>query len=53
MQYFNEIKNNIKSDIIWNIYYYNEDDEILYREKIISIGVNERNIRMLKTEQFL
>ncbi|WP_099335500.1 bacteriophage abortive infection AbiH family protein [Clostridium cadaveris] len=52
MPYFDEIKNNVSDNTIWNIYYYNDDDEILYREKIISMGVNERNIRVLKTDEF-
>lgn len=52
MPYFREIRNNVRKDTIWNVYYFCEADEVDYREKIISIGVNEKNIRMLKSEEF-
>ncbi|CEN26836.1 bacteriophage abortive infection AbiH family protein [Paraclostridium sordellii] len=50
--YFREIYNNVSEDTIWNVYYYSEDSMISYREKIISIGVNEDNIRMLNSNLF-
>lgn len=52
MPYFREIYNNVSEDTIWHIYYYSEDSMIGYREKIISIGVNEDNIRMLNSNLF-
>lgn len=50
--YFREIRNSVNVDTMWNVYYYNEDDEVGYKEKILSIGVDERNIRMLNSEEF-
>ena len=52
MPYFREIYNHVSEDTIWNIYYYSEDSIIGYREKILSIGVNEDNIRMLNSNLF-
>lgn len=52
MPYFREIKNNVNKDTIWNIYYHCEADEVLYREKIMSIGVHKDNIRMLSSYDF-
>lgn len=50
--YFKEIRNNVSADTMWNVYYYDEHDELGYREKVLSIGVEEQNIRMLKSEEF-
>lgn len=52
MPYFRQIYNNVNQDTIWNIYYYSEDSIIDYRNKIISIGVSEENIRMLNSSLF-
>lgn len=52
MPYFREIYNHVSEDTIWNIYYYSEDSMVDYREKIISIGVNECNIRMFNSNLF-
>lgn len=52
MPYFEEIRNNVSEDTIWNVYYYKECDMVTYRNRIISIGVNEENIRMLHTSNF-
>jgi len=52
MPYFRVVKENAKQDAIWNIYYYSASDEITFRDKIISIGVEEKSIRMLPSEQF-
>ncbi len=52
MPYFRKVKENIKKDAIWYIYYYRPSEEITFRNKIISIGVTEKNIRMLPSKQF-
>lgn len=52
MLYFREVYNNVSDDTIWNIYYYSEDSMVSYREKILSIGVNENNIRLLSSDLF-
>lgn len=52
MPYFEEIKNNVSENTIWNVCYYCEAEEASHRDKIISIGVNKDKIRMLKSEEF-
>lgn len=52
MPYFREIYNNVSEDTIWNIYYYSKDSMIDYKKKIISIGVNEDNIKMFNSNLF-
>lgn len=52
MPYFREIYNNVSEDTIWHIYYYSEDSRMYYRDKVISIGVNEDNIRLLNSNLF-
>ncbi|SDP76227.1 bacteriophage abortive infection AbiH family protein [Clostridium gasigenes] len=52
MPYFKGIKENVNKDTIWNIYYRDEGDDICFKNKIMSIGVNEDKIRVLHSEQF-
>lgn len=52
MPYFKKIKGNTKQDVIWNIYYYDDGDDIKFMNKIMSIGVKRKNIQMFKTEEF-
>lgn len=52
MPYFKGIKGNVNKDTIWNIYYRAEGDYICFKNKIMSIGVNEDNIIMVHSEQF-
>lgn len=49
MPYFEKICNNVSEDTIWHIYYYSEDSRMYYRDKIVSMGVNEDNIRLLNS----
>lgn len=50
--YFEKIKENTKQDVVWNIYYYDENDKTNFKEKIVSIGVEAESIQMIKTEEF-
>lgn len=50
--YFREIKRNVNENIIWNVYYYSDNDMLTYRDKIISIGIIEENIRMIHSSIF-
>ncbi|KDR94349.1 Bacteriophage abortive infection AbiH [Peptoclostridium litorale DSM 5388] len=52
MPYFKEIKRYVKQDSIWNIYYYDKEKATCFKNKIISIGVDESNIRMLRSQDF-
>lgn len=52
MPYFREVKENVKKDATWYIYYYRTSEEITFRNKLISIGIAEKHIRMLPSEQF-
>lgn len=52
MPYFGKIRDNVSNDTIWNVYYYYEADKMIYKHKLIFIGVNEDNIKMLKTQKF-
>lgn len=50
--YFQEIKNNVGDDIMWNISYHEESDKEVYKDSILSLGVKDENIRMLHTDEF-
>lgn len=54
MPYFREVSNNVNKDAIWNIYLYNDNEDNItkYKEKVLSIGVSEKNIRMLRSQEF-
>ncbi|GKU24292.1 bacteriophage abortive infection AbiH family protein [Clostridium folliculivorans] len=52
MPYFQEIKNNVNKDTMWNIYYYCESDREVYKDKIMSLGVSEDKIKLSPTEYF-
>lgn len=52
MPYFREIRRNVSDDVIWNVYYYSDNDMLTYRDKIISIGVKKDNIRMIHSSRF-
>jgi len=52
MPYFKRIKQNTKQDVIWNIYYHDDGDNINFMNKIVSIGVKTGNIKILKSEDF-
>jgi len=52
MPYFKEIKKNVKTNVIWNIYYHDDGDDIVFRSKIMSLGVKKKNIQVLMSKEF-
>lgn len=52
MPYFKKILDIVEKDIVWNVYYYNEDDRINYMDRILNIGINGKDIKMIKTNNF-
>ncbi|WP_114648776.1 AbiH family protein [Clostridium cochlearium] len=52
LPYFREVLENIPKDTIWNIYYYDSEEEALFIDKAISVGVKVENIRMLPSAKF-
>ncbi|MBF4696048.1 bacteriophage abortive infection AbiH family protein [Fusibacter ferrireducens] len=52
MPYFHEVKRNVKKDSIWNVYYYDDGDNLAFKEKVKSIGVDESKIKMNHSNSF-
>ncbi|MDM0496253.1 bacteriophage abortive infection AbiH family protein [Clostridium perfringens] len=51
MPYFNEILRNVGDNTRWYVHYHRSEDEENYRETLINtVGVNEENIIMLRSE---
>lgn len=51
MPYFNEILRNVGDNTRWYVHYHRAEDEENYRETLINtVGVNEENIIMLRSE---
>ena len=52
LPYFKKVVESIQEDVMWNIYYYSNEEKTLFMEKIISVGVKVENIRMLPAAEF-
>lgn len=50
--YFQEIKKNVGDDIMWNVSYHDKDDRKKYKNSVLALGVKEKNIHMLHTDEF-
>ncbi|MGL4731773.1 MAG: AbiH family protein [Clostridium sp.] len=50
--YFQEIKKNVDDDIMWNVSYHDKCDRKKYKNSVLALGVKEKNIRMLHTDEF-
>jgi hypothetical protein len=51
--YFKEIDKILKSkDIKWNASYHLTKDENIFKEKLLSIGINQNNIRLFRIGDF-
>lgn len=52
MPYFKGLKAILHKGTIWNIQYHETKDELIYKNNIIGIGVDERYIRMINSKDF-
>ncbi|WP_247649463.1 AbiH family protein [Bacillus velezensis] len=50
--YFKKIKERIREEVEWNIYYYCENDIDIMREQIKEIGVNEQKTQFIPCDKF-
>ncbi|MFU1716766.1 bacteriophage abortive infection AbiH family protein [Bacillus amyloliquefaciens] len=50
--YFKKIKERIREEVEWNIYYYCENDIDILREQIKEIGVNEQKTKFIPCDKF-
>lgn len=49
--YFKKILENVDDNTRWYVHFHKSEDEENYKNKIISIGVNQENITMLRSEE--
>lgn len=52
MPYFEEIKEHVKQNATWNVYWHDDGDDIVYKKKIMSLGINNENIKMIMSKEF-
>ena len=52
MPYFEEIKEHVKQNATWNVYWPDDGDDIVYKQKIMSLGINNENIKMIMSKEF-
>ena len=52
MPYFQKVLDNTESDILWNIYYYFEEEKDALFQRALQIGIKMENIRLCSTEEF-
>ena len=52
MPYFEEIKEHVKQNATWNVYWHDDGDDIVYKQKIMSLGINNENIKMIMSKEF-
>ncbi len=50
MPYFEAVKSRVRDDVIWNVYYYQEEEELIFMKKILSLGVKRESIKMLSAK---
>ena len=44
MPYFKEVLNSISENAFWRIFYYENKDEILFKNILIDLGIKEQNL---------
>ena len=49
--YFKKILENVGDNTRWYVHFHKSEDEENYKNKIVSIGVNQENITMLRSEE--
>lgn len=52
MPYFRKILSNTKDNTIWHIYYFEDEEKIVFLNKALEIGIKRENIKMLNAKQF-
>lgn len=52
LPYFKKLIDSIQENAIWNIYFYNEDESCVFRDKIHSVGLRPEQIKMLQSKEF-
>ncbi|WP_238900630.1 bacteriophage abortive infection AbiH family protein [Clostridium sp. YIM B02500] len=52
MPYFEAVKNNTKENVIWNVYYFKDCEHDIFKKKVLSLGVKEENLYMIRTYEF-
>jgi hypothetical protein len=52
LPYFKKISDSIQENAVWNIYYYNEDEAVVFKDKISSIGVRPEQVKMRSSHEF-
>ena len=50
--YFKKIASIVKEDVNWTIYYYNEDEKLIFRSQLMSIGISINNISLEPFNKF-
>lgn len=52
LPYFKKVVDSIQENTIWNIYFYNEVEACVFKDKILSIGVRPGQVQMLQAKEF-
>jgi len=52
IEYFKEIKNDVRPSVNWNVTYYSETEKSRHREALSKIGIALQNINQIKIDEF-
>ncbi|OIJ17341.1 hypothetical protein BKP37_02215 [Anaerobacillus alkalilacustris] len=52
LPYFKRVMDSIPKNAIWNIYFYDDNDASVFKDKILSIGVRSEQVKMLQSKEF-
>lgn len=52
LPYFKKVLENVNENTIWNVYYYDVSDALVFKEKLLSIGIKTKNIVISSSSKF-
>lgn len=52
LPYFKEVNERVNGDTEWNVYYYDENQIVMFREKLIQLGIDEQKIEFIHCDSF-
>lgn len=52
MPYFEEIYKRVDKKAKWTIFYYAQDEKVLFKKKILKVGVNDKNLELKHSDSF-
>ncbi|QFY03162.1 hypothetical protein GE376_28470 (plasmid) [Bacillus cereus] len=52
LPYFKEVKERVNGNTEWHVYYYDENDIEIFRDKLTQIGIIEQYIKFIHCDTF-